>query len=281
MILDGKKLSKELYAQLKLKINELKTKPCLAVILVGDDYASGVYVRSKLKACNELGIISKDYKLDSSISEEELLKIIRDLNDDDSVDAILVQLPLPNHINKDNIINAINPIKDVDGFTPLNLGLVLANLKPHFYACTPLGIDILMKHYGICVKGKNICIINDSIIVGRPLAAMMINEGASVSVCHKYTKNLKEHTLNADILISATGVIHLINDDFIKNGAILIDVGICKEIDGKKLSGDYLKTSNKASMITPVPGGVGPMTIYALMQNTYEARLKKEENARK
>ncbi|MBZ7985587.1 bifunctional 5,10-methylenetetrahydrofolate dehydrogenase/5,10-methenyltetrahydrofolate cyclohydrolase [Campylobacter sp. Cr9] len=281
MILDGKKLSQELYIKLSSKIKELNTKPCLAVILVGDDYASSIYVRNKLKACNELGIISKDYKLSSDISEIELLDLIKSLNEDENIDAILVQLPLPNHIDKNNIINAIKPTKDVDGFTPYNLGLVLANQEPYFYACTPLGIKILLNHYKVDLKGKNICIINDSIIVGRPLAAMMINEGASVSICHKYTKDLKEYTLNADILISATGVLHLLNDDYLKDGAILVDVGITKKIDGKMIAGDYIKTSDKASMITPVPGGVGPMTIYALMLNTYEARLKKEKNERK
>lgn len=281
MILDGKKLSQELYLELSSKIKELNTNPCLAVILVGDDYASGIYVKNKIKACNELGIISKDYRLNYNTKEKELLDLIKTLNEDDNVDAILVQLPLPNHIDKNKIINAIKPEKDVDGFTPYNLGLVLANQEPYFYACTPLGIKILLNHYKVDLKGKNICIINDSIIVGRPLAAMMINEGASVSVCHKYTKDLKEHTLNADILISATGVLHLINDDYLKDGAILVDVGITKKIDGKKISGDYVKTSNKASMITPVPGGVGPMTIYALMLNTYKAKLKKEKNERK
>ncbi len=278
MILDGKKLSEKLYISLEQNIKKLKNSPSLAVILVGNDYASSIYVKNKIKACEKIGIISKNYKLDEKTSEDELLKLINELNNDDLIDAILVQLPLPNHIDKNKIINAINPEKDVDGFTPYNLGKVLANEKPYFYACTPLGIDILLNHYEIDVMGQNICIINDSIIVGRPLAAMMINKGASVSICHKYTKNLKDFTLNADILISATGICHLINDDFIKKGAIIIDVGICKKIDGKAMAGDYLQTSNKASMITPVPGGVGPMTIYALMQNTYEARLKKERN---
>lgn len=281
MILDGKKLSNNLYEILKADIVKLEKKPCLAVVLVGDDYASGVYVKNKILACKKVGMLNKDYKLASSVDEKYVLNLINDLNNDNDVDGILIQLPLPNHIDKNNIINAIDPKKDVDGFTPYNLGLLLSNQKPYFYACTPLGIMIMLKQYGINLKGKNVCIINDSIIVGRPLAAMMINEGASVSICHKYTKDLKVYTLNADILISATGVIHLINDDYLQDGAILIDVGICKEIDGKKLSGDYLKTGNKASMITPVPGGVGPMTIYALMQNTYEARLKKEENGRK
>lgn len=281
MILDGKKLSENLYQELEQKIKALKSQPTLAVILIGDDYASSIYVRNKLKACKRLNIISKDYFLDENTSEEELLKLIDELNNDDSVDAILVQLPLPNHIDKNNIINAIKPTKDVDGFTPYNLGLVLANQEPYFYACTPLGIKILLNHYKVDFKGKNTCIINDSIIVGRPLAAILINEGASVSICHKYTKDLKEYTLNADIVISATGILHLLNDDYLKDGAILVDVGITKKIDGKMIAGDYIKTSDKASMITPVPGGVGPMTIYALMLNTYKARLKKEKNERK
>lgn len=280
MILDGKKLSKNILNNISLEIKTLKNKPCLAVILVGDDYASSVYVNKKIKTCNEVDIKSIDYKLDKNYKEEDLLKLIDELNSNDEVNGILVQLPLPAHIDTKKIIKKISAKKDVDGFSPTNLGLLLSNDTPYFYPATPLGIMMLLEHYNIEVKAKNICIINDSIIVGRPLAAMLLNKGASVSICHKLTKNLKDYTLNADIIISATGVLHLLDDSFFNENAVAIDVGICKKENNKLISGDinYEKVANKIKAISPVPGGVGPMTIAALMFNTLKSYKEKNND---
>ncbi len=274
-ILDGKALSKQIKEELKLYskscLKNNKRPPSLAVILVGDDEASKIYVSNKQKACQEVGFLSYLKLLEANTKEEELLELIYELNENKEIDGILVQLPLPSHINLENVISAIKPTKDVDGFNYLNLGKLLSNSKSGFVPCTPMGIKLLLDHYNISLKGKNITVVGAGFIVGKPLSVLLINEEATVSVCNKFTKDIKEFTLKADILISATGVPHLIKKDMIKENAIVIDVGISRK-DGKIVGDvDFEDVYEKASLITPVPGGVGPMTIASLLLNTKKA----------
>ncbi len=277
-ILDGKEVSKIYRERLKKEIDQLREKgyrkPSLAVILVGNDPASQVYVNNKRKACSKVGIESLFYHLPSDCKEEKLLSLVKELNENPEVDGILVQLPLPKHINPQRVIETIRPDKDVDGFHPENMGKLIANLDSGFIPCTPLGIKILLEHYGIDVQGKDTTIVGAGYIVGKPLSVLLLNQNATVTTCHIYTKDLKKHTLNADILISATGVAHLIKEDMVKEGAVVIDVGISKK-DGKIVGDvDFEKVKEKASYITPVPGGVGPMTVTALLLNTFKAYKK-------
>ncbi len=275
LILDGKSLSERLRSYIKEEIENFLSKglrqPCLAVILVGNDPASEVYVNNKRKACEKVGIKSLFFHLPENIKQEELLEIIAQLNTEEEVDGILVQLPLPKHIDTREIITAINPKKDVDGFHPENMGKLIAGREDGFIPCTPLGIDILLKSYGIEVKGANVTIVGAGFIVGRPLSALMLNRNATVTVCHIYTKDIKEFTLKADILISATGVPGLIDGSKVKEGAVVIDVGISK-VNGK-IVGDvkFEEVKLKTKAITPVPGGVGPMTVTALLMNTLKS----------
>ncbi|WP_291951680.1 bifunctional methylenetetrahydrofolate dehydrogenase/methenyltetrahydrofolate cyclohydrolase FolD [Campylobacter sp.] len=273
-LLDGQKLSSQIKEKLKNEAVELKNKgvePCLAVILIGEDSASATYVNSKAKACEQCGIKSLVYKLDNNTTQNELLALINTLNYDDSVDGILVQLPLPNHINKDIILESINSNKDVDGFHPFNVGNLNLNLKRGFLPCTPLGVMKLLMHYGIKIKGSDVVVIGASNIVGRPMATLLLNANASVSICHIHTKDLKIYTKNADIVIVAAGCPNLLKDDMIKDGAIVVDVGI-NRVDGKIVGDvDFDNVSKKASFITPVPGGVGPMTIAMLLENTIKS----------
>ncbi|NPA14349.1 MAG: bifunctional methylenetetrahydrofolate dehydrogenase/methenyltetrahydrofolate cyclohydrolase FolD [Aquificae bacterium] len=274
-ILDGKEVSKIYRERLKKEIDQLREKgyrkPSLAVILVGNDPASQVYVNNKRKACSKVGIESLFYHLPEDCKEEKLLSLVKELNENPEVDGILVQLPLPKHINPQRVIETIRPDKDVDGFHPENMGKLIANLDSGFIPCTPLGIKILLEHYGIDVQGKDTTIVGAGYIVGKPLSVLLLNQNATVTTCHIYTKDLKKHTLNADILISATGVAHLIKEDMVKEGAVVIDVGISKK-DGKIVGDvDFEKVKEKASYITPVPGGVGPMTVTALLLNTFKA----------
>jgi len=275
VILDGKKVSqiyresirKEVEGYLKRGLR----KPSLAVVLVGNDPASRVYVSNKRKACEKVGIESLFYHLPEETSEGELLKLIKELNDNETVDGILVQLPLPKHIDTQKVIESIKPDKDVDGFHPENMGRLIANLEGGFIPCTPLGIKLLLDYYGIEVKGKDATVVGAGYIVGKPLSVLLLNMNATVTVCHIHTADLKKHTLNADILVSATGVPHLIKEDMVKEGAVVIDVGISK-VDGKIVGDvDFEKVKDKVSYITPVPGGVGPMTITALLMNTLKA----------
>jgi len=279
-IIDGKKVSEEILLELKNKINSIQgRKPGLAVILVGADPASEIYVRKKVNACKKLGIISNKIEFSEEISEKELLKTIDTLNNDNYTDGILVQLPLPKHINQFKIIDAISPEKDVDGFHPLNIGkreLKYETLSP----CTPKGIIRLLEYYNIDLNSKNITVVGRSNIVGKPLASMLLNKNATITVCHRATKNLKEHTINADIVATAVGKPNLITADMVKDGVIIVDIGM-NRVDGKICGDvDFENVSKKASLITPVPGGVGPMTIAMLMENTllaHEQRnLKKE-----
>lgn len=271
MILDGKKFSEELREHMKKEINSLvesgKKRPGLAVVIVGEDKASQIYVASKIKYCNEIGIKSEHVILKSDATEEELLKEINRLNNDETIHGILVQLPLPEHLDSKKIIESILPSKDVDCFTTTNIGEVFLGEKDTVYPCTPLGIVEILKKYDITIQGKDVTIIGRSNIVGKPLALMMINEGATVTVCNSKTNNLKEKIKAADIVVAAVGRKDFITGDMIKDGAVVIDVGI-NRVEGKIYGDvDYENVSKKASFITPVPGGVGPMTVSMLFKN--------------
>lgn len=269
-IIDGKKLRDKILDNLKLKIDGFDKKPKLVVILVGDNPASRIYVNNKKKMAEKVGIISEVINYPSSISEKELLVKIEELNSDDTVTAILVQLPLPEHISKENVMNTIAPEKDVDGFTPYNLGKLFSGEEPMVYPCTPKGILLLLDEYGISLEGKHVVIVGRSNIVGRPLSQMILNRNATITVCHSHTKNLSEITKTADVLISAVGK-NIIEGKMIKSGCVVIDVGIFKDENGKTRGDvDFENVFKSASYITPVPGGVGPMTIASLMLNTVE-----------
>lgn len=274
ILLDGKSLSAKITEELKQKNEELKKdgiQACLAVILVGDDEASQTYVNNKAKACEFCGIKSLVYKLDESTTQNELLALIKTLNYDDSVNGILVQLPLPKHINKDLVLESIASSKDVDGFHPINVGYLNSGLESGFLPCTPLGVMRLLKAYDIKLEGLDCVVIGASNIVGRPMATLLLNAGASVSICHLKTKSLSFYTQRADLIITATGCANLLKADMIKEGAIIVDVGINRI--GNVLVGDvdFKEVSKKASFITPVPGGVGPMTIAMLLENTIKS----------
>ncbi len=274
MLLDGKLVSREYEEKLKVKVESLVEKyhrpPSLVVILVGENPASMSYVKSKEKASKRVGINGTTLRLSENIKEEELIKIIDKLNNDKNVDGMIVQLPLPNHINKDKVLNRVLPEKDVDGLSLLNAGK-LASRQKSLQPATPKGIMMLLDYYNIPIKGKYAVIVGASNLVGAPMARLLLHRDATVTVCHIHTKDLAHHTREADILVVATGVINLINGDMIKKGAVVVDVGI-NRLDGK-IVGDvnFESCEHKASYITPVPGGVGPMTINALMHNVIEA----------
>ncbi|MCK9223814.1 MAG: bifunctional methylenetetrahydrofolate dehydrogenase/methenyltetrahydrofolate cyclohydrolase FolD [Candidatus Muirbacterium halophilum] len=269
-ILDGKVTAKKIRQDLKQKIAELTKKPGLAVVIVGDNKASEQYVNMKKKACENTGIVSFSHVLGQKTTQNELIKLIDKLNNDDSVDGILVQLPLPEHINEDLILERIFPSKDVDGFHPVNVGKLLQN-KPCFKSCTPFGIIKLLEEYNIEISGKRVAVLGRSNIVGKPMAIMLIHKNATVTVCHSKTTNIKEICRNSDIIISAIGKANFVKEDMVKEKAVIVDVGT-NFINGK-LCGDvdFENVINKVSYITPVPGGVGPMTIATLLYNTYEA----------
>ena len=276
-ILDGKALSKEIQEEIEFEVSNLSKKPHLAVILVGEDSASQIYVNIKHKTCERLGIKSTVVNLPENTSEEDLIEKIRELNSDKDVNAILIQLPLPNHINANNCIKEISPVKDVDGFTPENLGAILRGQEPFAYPCTPFGILTILKRYNIQISGKHAVIVGRSNIVGKPVSLMLLKENATVTMCHSKTENLSEITKTADILISATGK-RVITKDMVKQGATVIDVGIIRNSEGK-LEGDvdFEEVKDVAEFITPVPGGVGPMTIASLMKNTLHLFYKQEQ----
>lgn len=272
--IDGKKISAEIKEELKEKVAKLKIQGIegtLAVIQVGEDPASCVYVRNKKKACEYIGIRSESYELPGETTQEELLTLIQRLNEDTSVNGILVQLPVPAHIDEKMVINSISPKKDVDGFHPQSVGSLTIG-QEGFVSCTPAGIIELLKRSHVEMDGKNCVIVGRSNIVGKPMALLMLRENATVTVTHSHTKNLKEICKNADILIVAIGKKEFITGDYIKEGAIVIDVGIHRD-ENNKLSGDvkFDEAEKKASLITPVPGGVGPMTIAMLMYNCVKA----------
>ncbi|MGL4980357.1 MAG: bifunctional methylenetetrahydrofolate dehydrogenase/methenyltetrahydrofolate cyclohydrolase FolD [Fusobacteriaceae bacterium] len=275
MILDGKQNSFEIREKIKNEIEVVfkntDKRPGLAVIIVGENSASKVYVNSKIKSCRELGMKSELYSVSEEVDESEIVNLINQLNEDDNIDGILVQLPLPAKFREANIIEAISPKKDVDCFTHENIGKLFLNEKTSLKPCTPQGIVELLKKYDIEFLGKRVVIIGRSNIVGKPMALMFINEGATVTVCNSHTKNLINITREADILVSAVGKPKFITEDMIKKDAIIVDVGI-NRVEGKLVGDvDFENVNSKASYITPVPGGVGPMTIAMLMKNTFEA----------
>ena len=277
-IIDGKKISSEIKDELKTTVSQWKEEGrsvCLAVIQVGDDPASSVYVGNKKKACAYIGIESRSYELPEETSQEELLDLIRELNQDDTVDGILVQLPIPDHMNEKEVIHAISPEKDVDGFHPQSVGSLSIG-EEGFVSCTPAGIIQLLKRSGIGIEGKECVVVGRSNIVGKPMAMLLLRENGTVTVCHSRTRNLPEVCRRADILVAAIGKPRFFDDSYVKEGAVVIDVGIHRGTD-KKLCGDvdFEKVVDKVSAITPVPGGVGPMTIAMLMYNCVEAARRK------
>ncbi|MFR1257713.1 MAG: bifunctional methylenetetrahydrofolate dehydrogenase/methenyltetrahydrofolate cyclohydrolase FolD [Clostridium sp.] len=277
VLIDGKKISAQVKDECKERVTKENLDVTLAVIQVGNDPASTVYVGNKKKACEYVGIHSLSYELSEETTEEELLALVEKLNADDTVNGILVQLPLPSHINEDKVIQTISPKKDVDGFHPQSVG-ALSIGQPGFVSCTPAGIIQLLKRSGVVIDGKECVIVGRSNIVGKPMAMLMLRENATVTVCHSHTKDLKEVTKRADILIVAIGKPKMITADYVKEGAVVIDVGIHRP-EGGKLCGDvdFDSVEKTASAITPVPGGVGPMTIAMLMNNCVEAKFRKHE----
>lgn len=275
-LIDGKAISanvKDRVAEGVAKLNEKGVSVCLAVIIVGEDPASKVYVANKKKACEALGIISREYALPQNTTEEELLALINSLNNDKAVNGILCQLPLPRHLDEKLIINTISPEKDVDAFHPSNVGKIMIG-DYDFVPCTPAGVMEMLNQEGIEVEGKTCVVIGRSNIVGKPMGMLLLHKNGTVTICHSRTKNLKEICANADILVAAVGRAKFVTADMVKDGAVVIDVGM-NRVDGK-LCGDvdFEAVKDKCAAITPVPGGVGPMTIAMLMQNTLTAALK-------
>lgn len=278
-IIDGKNLAKEIRESLKVEANKLKEKgiiPHLSVIMVGDNDASKVYVRNKSKACEEIGIEFKEYLLPNDTKQEELISLIEKLNKDKNVNGILLQSPIPKPLNIQEAFNTIDPKKDVDGFNPYNVGNLCIG-QDSFIPCTPYGIMKMFEKYNIEIDGKKVAIIGRSNIVGKPMAQCMLAKNATVTICHSRTRELKKELKDADIIISAAGKRNMVTEDMVKEGAVIIDVGMNRNDEGK-LCGDvdFEKLKEKASYITPVPGGVGPMTIAMLMSNVIKAA--KEQN---
>lgn len=276
-IIDGNMLSKTIQSEIAEAIRERSSRglraPGLAVVIVGDNQASRVYVNKKRRICQELGILARDYDLEESTSEQELLSLVNELNHDNEIDGILIQLPLPKHINGDKIIESIHPLKDVDGFHPYNIGRLSIG-QPTLRPCTPSGIMELIKSTAIALKGLNAVIIGASNIVGKPMAMELINTRATVTVCRSTTKNLPAVAQTADILVVATGVAEMVKGSWIKPGSLVIDVGISRLPQGKLVGDvDFEQAKEVAGWITPVPGGVGPMTVAMLMKNTLHATM--------
>ncbi len=284
IIIDGKELAKKIRSNLKIECQELIKKgiqPKLAVIMVGDDSASKVYVRNKSRACKEVGVEYEEYLLGSDITQKELIDLIHKLNEDKKVNGILLQSPIPSHLDINEAFREISYKKDVDGFNPINVGKLLLN-QDTFISCTPYGIMKMFEEYNIDLEGKNVVIIGRSNIVGKPLMACCLNNHATVTICHSRTKELAEKTKNADILIAAIGKAKFVKADMVKEGAIVIDVGINRD-ENQKLTGDvdFENVKEKASYITPVPGGVGPMTIAMLMNNVIKATIQQNSENNK
>ncbi|WP_066387825.1 bifunctional methylenetetrahydrofolate dehydrogenase/methenyltetrahydrofolate cyclohydrolase FolD [Helicobacter himalayensis] len=270
-LLNGKDLAQNIESQIIAELKKQDLKPSLAVILVGDDPASRAYVNMKQKACERVGFVSLKFELPTTCTQEEILSLTQKLNNDASVHGILVQLPLPKHIDTSKILESIAPQKDVDGFHPYNVGRLRLGLEC-FCPATPLGVMNLLAHYKIEVRGKNVAIIGASNIVGKPLAALMLNAGATPSLCHILTRDISSYTREADIVCVGVGKPNLLNAEMIKQGTIVIDIGINRLENGRLVGDvDFEPVSKKCSFITPVPGGVGPMTIATLLQNTLKA----------
>ena len=285
ILLDGKALSEKIKEEVKVEVAQLveekQITPGLAVILVGNDAASATYVASKAKSCKNAGIYSVVHEMPESITQEELLETIARMNENPKLDGILVQLPLPKHIDTTVVLEAIDPLKDVDGFHPYNVGRMVSNLDA-FLPATPFGVMRMFEEYGIELSGKNVVVIGSSDIVGKPMASLLINAKATVTVCNSRTKDLASHTKAADIVVIAVGVPYLLKADMVKDGAIVIDVGI-NRLDTGKLVGDadFESLKEKCSHLTPVPGGVGPMTIGMLLKNTIKAAKLREKRETK
>lgn len=274
-LIDGRKVSEDTRQEISDKVSKLKKEkgviPGLAAVLVGDNPASDIYVRNKRKACEKAGMYSEEHRLSGETSEDELLELVNRLNNDEKIHGILVQLPLPDHIDDSKILRAVSPAKDVDGFHPENVGLLVSG-NPRFVSCTPYGIIKMLDYYGIDPKGKEAVVVGRSNIVGKPVSMLLLHRHATVTICHSRTRDLGEVTRRADILVAAIGRANMITEDMVRERAVVIDVGINRKDDGK-LTGDvdFDKVSQKASYITPVPGGVGPMTITMLLWNTLES----------
>jgi len=274
-LIDGKSLAKKVQTTVASEVEQLKQEknivPGLAVILIGDDPASHAYVKMKAKACENVGFYSITHSMPDTISQEEIIATIEMMNDNPRIDGILVQLPLPKHVDTDKILEVIDPKKDVDGFHAYNVGRLVTNLDS-FVACTPLGVMKMFEEYKIDLKGKDVCVVGASNIVGKPMASLLLNANATVTITHIFTKDLKSHTSKADIIVVGVGVPGLIKEDMVKDGAIVIDIGINRIKDGSLVGDvDFKNVSPKCSYITPVPGGVGPMTIAMLLSNTLKS----------
>lgn len=285
ILLDGKALSEKIKEEVKVEVAQLveekQITPGLAVILVGNDAASATYVASKAKSCKNAGIYSVVHEMPESITQEELLETIERMNENPKLDGILVQLPLPKHIDTTVVLEAINPLKDVDGFHPYNVGRMVSNLDA-FLPATPFGVMRMFEEYEIVLSGKNVVVIGSSDIVGKPMASLLINAKATVTVCNSRTKDLKAHTLAADIVVIAVGVPYLLKADMVRDGAVVIDVGINRLETGKLVGdADFEGLKDKCSHLTPVPGGVGPMTIGMLLKNTIKAAKLREKRETK
>lgn len=279
-IINGKELAKKVRENLKIECENLKKNginPKLAVIMVGEDSASKVYVKTKSNACMEIGIEYEEYLLQDNITQKELINLIEKLNNDDNINGILLQSPIPKHLDIDEAFGTISAKKDVDGFNPINVGKLLLN-QDTFVSCTPYGIMKMFEEYKISLEGKNVVIVGRSNIVGKPLMACCLNKNATVTVCHSKTANLKDKTKEADVLIAAVGRPNFITSDMVKDNAVIIDVGINRD-ENKKLTGDvdFENIKEKASYITPVPGGVGPMTVAMLMNNVIKATIQQNK----
>lgn len=284
MIIDGKAVSADVKARIKAETQELRGEgiiPGLAVIIVGEDPASKIYVASKEKACADIGFYSEKYTLPESVTQDELLNLIKKLNNDDRINGILCQLPLPPHLDEKAVINAIDPQKDVDAFHPQNVGKIMIG-EYDFLPCTPAGVMELLSAYNIEITGKKCVVIGRSNIVGKPMAMLLLHKNGTVTICHSKTVNLPEICRSADILVAAVGKAEFVTADMVKDGAVVIDVGMNRP-EGGKLCGDvdFENVAEKSSYITPVPGGVGPMTIAMLMQNTLTAAKRKAISCRK
>ncbi len=281
-IIDGKSLSKKVQLSVKAEVEKLKREknivPGLAVIIVGNDPASHAYVSMKEKACKAVGFYSIAHKMPESITEDEIVQIITMMNNNPHIHGILVQLPLPKHIDTTKILEVIDPKKDVDGFHAYNVGRMVTNLDS-FVACTPLGVMKMFDEYNIELEGKDVVVVGASNIVGKPMASLLLNRNATVTITHIYTKDLASHTKKADIIIVGVGVVNLIKEDMVKDGAVVIDIGINRLEDGSLVGDvDFKRVAPKCSYITPVPGGVGPMTIAMLLSNTLKATKEFGEN---
>ncbi|MBQ9729421.1 MAG: bifunctional methylenetetrahydrofolate dehydrogenase/methenyltetrahydrofolate cyclohydrolase FolD [Clostridia bacterium] len=273
-LIDGKACAASIRAQIKETVEKLEEKPALAVVLVGTDPASQIYVRNKIRACEETGIISYSYTLPETATQEQLEELLETLANDDKVTGVLLQLPLPKKFNAEAAMKKIPPQKDVDGFSAEHLGNLVLN-KPGTVACTPLGVMKLLEREGVDLTGKNAVVLGRSDTVGKPMALLLLNANATVTVCHSKTVNLKEICRNADVLVVAIGRAKFVTADMVKDGAVVVDVGINRDENGKMCGDvDFDAVKDKVSLITPVPGGVGPMTIAMLMQNTLDAAKK-------